>query len=381
MAGGGPGAFIGDVHRRAALLDGGVELVAGAFSSDARRSREKGRELLLDPARVYGSLDELIERERRLPAGERVDFVSVVTPNHLHFPMAAALLEAGVHVVCDKPMTFDAAEARRLKGVVERSGRVFAVTHNYTGYPMVKLARDLARGGELGRLRKVVVEYPQGWLATPLERTGVKQAAWRTDPARSGAAGCIGDLGTHAENLAEYVTGRRITELAADLTTFVDGRRLDDDGAVLVRFEGGARGVLFASQVSVGEENGLALRVYGARRGLRWRQEAPNTLQVTALDGPEETWSRGHAHVAGTSPAAARATRLPAGHPEGFCEAFANVYANVCDTIRARIRGVEPDPLALDFPTVDDGLRGMLFLDAVVASAASGEKWTRVPRE
>ena len=381
MAGGGPGAFIGDVHRRAALLDGGVELVAGAFSSDGRRSREKGRELLLDPARVYGSLDEMIERERRLPAGERVDFVSVVTPNHLHFPMAAALLEAGVHVVCDKPMTFDAAEARRLKGVVERSGLVFAVTHNYTGYPMVKLARDLARGGELGRLRKVVVEYPQGWLATPLERTGVKQAVWRTDPARSGAAGCVGDLGTHAENLAEYVTGRRITELAADLTTFVDGRRLDDDGAVLVRFEGGARGVLSASQVSVGEENGLALRVYGARRGLRWRQEAPNTLQVTALDRPEETWSRGHAHVAETSPAAARATRLPAGHPEGFCEAFANVYANVCDTIRARIRGVDPDPLALDFPTVDDGLRGMLFLEAVVASAASGEKWTRVPRE
>ena len=381
MVGGGPGAFIGDVHRRAARLDGGVELVAGAFASDGRRSREKGRELLLDPARVYGSLDELIERERTLPAGERVDFVSVVTPNHLHFPMAAALLEAGFHVVCDKPMTFDAAEARRLKGVVERSGRVFAVTHNYTGYPMVKLARDLVRQGELGRVRKVVVEYAQGWLATPLERTGVKQADWRTDPARSGAAGCIGDIGTHAENLAEYVTGRRITELAADLTTFVDGRRLDDDGNVLVRFEGGARGVLFASQVAVGEENGLALRVYGERRGLRWRQETPNTLQVTALDGPEETWSRGHAYVAGTSPAAARATRLPAGHPEAFCEAFANLYANVCDTIRARIRGVEPDPLALDFPTVDDGLRGMLFIEAVVASAGSREKWTRVPRE
>ena len=381
MVGGGPGAFIGDVHRRAARLDGGVELVAGAFASDGRRSREKGRELLLDPARVYGSLDEMIERERTLPAGERVDFVSVVTPNHLHFPMAAALLEAGFHVVCDKPMTFDAAEARRLKGMVERSGRVFAVTHNYTGYPMVKLARDLVRQGELGRVRKVVVEYPQGWLATPLERTGMKQAGWRTDPARSGAAGCIGDIGTHAENLAEYVTGQRITELAADLTTFVDGRRLDDDGNVLVRFEGGARGVLFASQVAVGEENGLALRVYGERRGLRWRQETPNTLQVTALDGPEETWSRGHGYVAETSPAAARATRLPAGHPEAFCEAFANVYANVRDTIRARIRGAEPDPLALDFPTVDDGLRGMLFIEAVVASAGSREKWTRVPRE
>lgn len=380
MAGGGPGAFIGDAHRRAALLAGGVEFVAGAFSSSAEKSRAKGRELLLDPARVYGSLAEMIEREAALPAGERVDFVAVVTPNHLHFAMAGALLEAGVHVVCDKPMTFDAAEARRLRTLVERSGRVFALTHNYTGYPMVKLARDLVRNGELGRVRKIVAEYPQGWLATPLERTGMKQAEWRTDPARSGASGCMGDVGVHAGNLAEYVAGQRITELAADLTTFVDGRRLDDDGNVLVRFEGGARGVLFASQVSVGEENGLALRVYGARRGLRWRQEAPNVLQVTSLDGPEETWSRGSGYVAGASPAAARATRLPAGHPEAFLEAFANVYANVCDTIRARIAGAEPDPLALDFPTVDDGLRGMLFIEAVVASARSAAKWTAVPR-
>ena len=380
MVGGGPGAFIGDVHRRAALLDGGVELVAGAFASDRERSQEKGRELLLDPARVYGSLDEMVARELTLPMGERVDFVSIVTPNHLHFPMASALLEAGIHVVCDKPMTFDVAEARRLKGVVERSGCVFALTHNYTGYPMVKLARDLVRKGELGRVRKIVAEYPQGWLATPLERTGMKQADWRTDPARSGAAGCIGDIGTHAENLAEYVTGLRITALAADLTTFVDGRRLDDDdGSVLVRFESGARGVLFASQVSVGEENGLAIRVYGERRGLRWRQETPNTLQVTSLDGPEETWSRGNGYVAEMSPAAARATRLPAGHPEAFYEAFANIYANACDTIRARILGEEPDPLALDFPTVDDGLRGMLFIETVVVSAGSAEKWTPMP--
>ena len=379
MVGGGPGAFIGDVHRRAALLDGGVELVAGAFASDSERAQEKGRELLLDPARVYGSLDEMIERELTLPVGKRVDFVSIVTPNHLHYPMASALLEAGIHVVCDKPMTFDVAEARRLRTRVERSGCVFALSHNYTGYPMVKLARDLVRKGELGRVRKIVVEYPQGWLATPLERTGMKQADWRTDPERSGAAGCIGDIGTHAENLAEYVTGQRITELAADLTTFVDGRRLDDDGNVLVRFDGGARGVLFASQVSVGEENGLAIRVYGARRGLRWRQEAPNTLQVTSLDGPEQTWSRGNGYVAAMSPAAARATRLPAGHPEAFFEAFANVYANACDTIRARLLGVKPDPLALDFPTVDDGLRGMLFIETVVASARSAEKWTPMP--
>ena len=379
MVGGGPGAFIGDVHRRAALLDGGVELVAGAFSSDPERSREKGRELLLDAARVYASLEEMLDRELALPAGERVDFVSIVTPNHLHFPMAGALLEAGIHVVCDKPMTFDVAEARRLKELVERSGRVFALTHNYTGYPMVKLARDLVRQGELGPVRKIVAEYPQGWLATPLERTGMKQADWRTDPARSGAAGCIGDIGTHAENLAEYVTGLRIAELAADLTTFVDGRRLDDDGNVLLRFEGGARGVLFASQVSVGEENGLAIRVYGERRGLRWRQETPNTLQVTSLDGPEETWSRGNGYVGEMSPAAARATRLPAGHPEAFFEAFASIYANACDTIRARLLGEDPDPFALDFPTVDDGLRGMLFIETVVASARSTEKWTPMP--
>ncbi len=379
MVGGGPGAFIGDVHRRAALLDGGVELVAGAFSSDRERSHEKGRELLLDPARVHGSLDEMIERELALPVGERVDFVSIVTPNHLHFPMASALLQAGIHVVCDKPMTFDVDEARRLKAQVEKSGRVFALTHNYTGYPMVKLARDLVRKGELGRVRKIVAEYPQGWLATPLERTGMKQADWRTDPARSGAAGCMGDIGTHAENLVEYVAGLRITELAADLTTFVDGRRLDDDGNVLVRFEGGARGVLFASQVSVGEENGLALRVYGERRGLRWRQETPNTLQLTSLDGPEETWSRGNGYIGEMSPAAARATRLPAGHPEAFFEAFANVYANACDTIRARILGEDPDPLALDFPTVGDGLRGMLFIETAVASARSAQKWTSMP--
>ena len=379
MVGGGSGAFIGDVHRRAALLGGGVELVAGAFSSSLRRSRAKGRELRLDPARTYGSLAALIAGERALPAGERVDFVSIVTPNHLHFPMARALLAAGVHVVCEKPMTFDAAEARRLRKLVVRSGRVFALTHNYTGYPLVKLARDLVRAGALGRVRKVVAEYAQGWLATPIERTGMRQARWRTDPRRAAAAGCFGDVGTHAAHLAEYVTGRRITALAADLTAFVPRRRLDDDASVLVRFEGGARGALLASQIAVGEANGLSLRVYGDRRGLRWRQETPDALELTALDGPQETWTRGQAGVAARSPAAARATRLPAGHPEGFLEAFANVYANTCDTIRARLAGAEPDPLALDFPTVDDGLRGMLLVEAAVRSARSARKWTRVP--
>ena len=380
MAGGGPGAFIGDVHRRAAQLDGGVELVAGAFSSSPRKSRARGSELGLDPARVYGSLEALIAGEQALPAGERVDFVSIVTPNHLHFAMARALLAAGIHVVCEKPMTFDAAEARRVRRLVTRSGCVFALTHNYTGYPLVKLARDLVRSGELGRVRKVVAEYHQGWLSTPLERTGMKQARWRTDPRRSGAAGAIGDIGTHAANLAEYVTGRRITAVAADLTTFVARRKLDDDAGVLLRFDGGARGVLSASQVAAGEENGLSLRVYGERGGLRWRQEAPDALTLTPLDGPEETWCRGQAYVAARSPAAARATRLPPGHPEGFIEAFANVYANACDTIRARLRGEQPDPLALDYPTVEDGLRGMLFIEAVVRSARSREKWTRLPR-
>ena len=380
MVGGGPGAFIGDVHRRAALLDGGVELVAGAFSPSPRKSRDKGRELLLDTARVHGSLESLIAHELTLPEGERVDFVSIVTPNHLHFPMARTLLAAGIHVVCEKPMTLDVAEARRLRTLVEDSGRVFALAHNYTGYPLVKLARDLVRSGELGRVRKVLVEYQQGWLATPLERTGMKQARWRTDPRRSGAGGCIGDIGTHAANLAEYVSGRRITALAAELTTFVTRRKVDDDASILLRFEGGARGALLASQVAVGEENGLSIRVYGERRGLRWRQETPNALQLTALDGPEETWSRGQAHVAERSPAAARATRLPSGHPEAFIEAFANVYANACDTIRARLLGEEPDPLALDFPTVEDGLRGMLFIETAVRSARSTEKWTRLPR-
>ncbi len=378
MVGGGPGAFIGEVHRRAACLDGGVELVAGAFSATARKSRRKGRELGLAPARAYGLWETMIERELARPEGERIDFVSLVTPNDLHFPIAKAFLQAGVHVVCEKPMTLNVREGRALKRAVEASGCVFALTHNYTGYPMVKLARDLVRAGELGTVRKIAVEYAQGWLATPLERTGHKQAAWRTNPRSAGASGCIGDIGTHAENLVEYITGQRMTHVCADLTTFVLRRTLDDDGAVLVRFEGGSRGVLLASQVAVGEENGLAIRVYGERKGIAWRQEEPDTLRVTSVDRPVEVWRRGHGYVADTSPAAARATRLPAGHPEGFLEAFASIYRNVCDTIRAQIQGVEPDPLALDFPTVDDGLRGMLFIDAVVKSARGSRKWTRV---
>ena len=380
MVGGGPGAFIGDVHRRAACLDGDVELVAGAFSASPSKSRRKGRELGLSRARTYDSYLDMVERERALPEDQRIDFVSVVTPNHLHCPVATAFLEAGFHVVCDKPMTLDVPEARRLKQVVTRSRRVFALTYNYTGYPIVKLARDLVRQGDLGRLRKVVVQYPQGWLSTRLEQAGLKQAEWRTDPTRSGAAGCIGDIGTHAENLAEYITGLQIVELCADLTTFVRGRRLDDDGTVLLRLQRGVRGVLLASQIAVGEENGLAIRVYGEEKGLEWHQEHPNTLTLRSQDGPLEVWSRGHGYVEARSPAAARATRLPAGHPEAFLEAFANVYRNAADTIRARRARTRPDPLARDFPTVDDGLRGMVFIETVVKSARSTRKWLKVPR-
>ena len=380
MVGGGPGAFIGDVHRRAACLDGDVELVAGAFSSSPAKSRRKGRELGLSRARSYRSYTEMVEREASLPENERIDFVSVVTPNHVHFPVARAFLEGGFHVVCDKPMTLDVPEARRLKKVVARSRRVFAVTYNYTGYPMVKLARDLVRQGVLGRLRKIVVQYPQGWLSTRLELAGHKQAAWRTDPKRSGAAGCMGDIGTHAENLAEYITGLKVVELSADLTTFVGGRPLDDDGNVLLRFQRGVRGLLYASQISVGEENGLAICVYGEEKGIEWHQEDPNVLRVKSQDGPLEVWTRGNQYVAEYSPAAARATRLPAGHPEAFLEAFANVYRNAADTIRARNVRSRPDPLALDFPTVDDGLRGMVFIDSVVRSSRSARKWFKVPK-
>lgn len=379
MVGGGPGAFIGDVHHKAAVLDGQVQLVAGAFSSDAKKSKQKGRELNIDPKRAYGSYQEMIERELELPEGERIDFVSVVTPNHVHFPVAKAFLKAGFHVICDKPMTFNVAEARELKKIVQQSKRVFALTHNYTGYPMVKLARDMVRKGKLGNIRKVVVQYPQGWLSTLLEKSDVKQAAWRTDPKRSGAAGCIGDIGTHAENLAEYVTGLRITELCADLTTFVKGRKLDDDGNVLLRLQKGAKGLLHASQISVAEENNLAIWVYGEKAGLEWHQEHPNFLYFKTPDGPEQIWKRGNDYVAAVSPAAARATRIPPGHPEAFLEAFANVYRNATDTIRASILGKKPDALALDFPNADDGLRGMLFVDTVVKSSKSKAKWTKMP--
>ena len=379
MVGGGPGAFIGNVHHKAAILDGQVELVAGAFSSDPRKSKAKGRELRLDPARAYASYGEMLEREMNLPEGKRIDFVSIVTPNHLHFSVAKAFLEAGVPVVCDKPMTFNVAEARKLQKIARKQNRFFALTHNYTGYPMVKLARDLLSRGELGVVRKIVVQYPQGWLTTARGKSRKRLSSWRMDPQRCGAAGALGDIGTHAENLAEYLTGLRIRALCADLSTFTPRQRVDDDDCILLRFENGASGILQASRVAAGERNALAIWVYGENGGLEWHQQAPNELRVTKSGGREHIWRRGNPAIDAISPTAARATRIPAGHPEGFLQAFANVYRNATDSIRARILGEKPDPLALDFPNVDDGLRGMLFVNAALKSAQSKQKWTAMP--
>jgi predicted dehydrogenase len=336
-----------------------------------------GRELLLDRKRVYGTYQQMIEGELKLPEGERIDFVSVTTPNNWHFPIARDFLNAGFHVMCEKPMTINVKEAKELQKLVKKSRLVFGLMHNYTGYPMVKLARDMVRKGELGKIRKIVVQYPQGWLATALEKTGQMQAAWRTDPKQSGGAGSMGDIGTHAENLSEYITGLKITELCADLSIFVKGRRLDDDGNILLRFNNGAKGVLHASQVSIGEENNIAIWVYGEKKGLEWHQEHPNYLYVKFPNAPEQVWKRGNPYVASKSSAAARCTRLPSGHPEAFFEAFANNYLNFADTVRAKIEGKKPSQLALDFPNVDDGLRGMQFIETVLASAKSKQKWTK----
>ncbi|MFH0989986.1 MAG: Gfo/Idh/MocA family oxidoreductase [bacterium] len=376
MIGGGPDAFIGEVHRKAARMDGGVDIVAGVFSRNAEKSHQTGQQLLLDPKRIYTSYEELIAKERQLPEGERVDFVALVTPNNSHFPIAKALLESGFHVMCEKPMTFNVDEARELQSIVQQSVKVFGLMHNYTGYPMVKLARDIVRNGELGEIRKIVVQYPQGWLSTPLEQTGNVQAVWRTDPAQSGGGGALGDIGTHGENLSEYITGLKITHVCADLTSFVPGRKLDDDCNCLLRFENGAKGLLHVSQIAIGEENNLAIWIYGTKKSLEWHQEHPNHLTLKALDGPMEVYRRGNPYIGAKSAAAARATRLPFGHPEAFIEAFANIYCNFTDTVRAALTGQTPDPLIQDFPNVNDGLRGMLFIQSVLTSATSSQKWT-----
>ncbi|AQQ71280.1 Glucose--fructose oxidoreductase precursor [Limihaloglobus sulfuriphilus] len=377
MVGGGPGAFIGEVHRKAARMDGSIELVAGAFDIDPKKSKQMGRELYLDSTRVYNNYNEMIEKELALPEDERIDFVSITTPNNWHFPIARDFLKAGFHVMCEKPMTLNVKEAKELREIVRKTRKVFGLMHNYTGYPMVKCARDMIKSGELGKIRKIVVEYPQGWLATPVEKTGNQQAGWRTDPKQSGGGGCLGDIGTHAENLAEYITGLKITDVCAELTSFVKGRKLDDDVNCIVKFSKGAKGLLHASQISVGQENSLGIWVYGEEKAIEWHQEDPNTLIVKSLNGPEQVWRRGNDYVGKTSPAAARATRVPAGHPEAFIEAFANVYCNFAQTVLARIERKKADPLITDFPNVTDGLRGMQFIETVLASAKSAQKWTK----
>lgn len=375
MVGGGRDAFIGGVHRIAAWMDGKIDLVAGAFSSNAEKSRLSGEDLSLDPARVYPSFETMATKEAKLPIGERIDFVSIVTPNHVHFPAAKAFLEAGFNIVCDKPMTFNLEEAVKLRDLVQKSGKIFALTHNYTGYPMVKEARAMVRHGDLGKILKVVAEYPQGWLLTPLDSEGQKQAAWRTNPELAGSSSCIGDIGTHAENLGRYITGLEIEELCADFTTFVEGRRLEDDGNLLIHYKGGARGVLYASQISAGEENNLAIRVYGTQASLEWHQEHPNELIVKYQDAPRRIFRRGNGYL---SDAAKRFTRLPPGHPEAFLEAFANIYREAGRAIECEVNG-KPPPDDLDFPNVQDGVAGMAFITTAVQSAKQGGAWTRMP--
>ncbi|MDP6360512.1 MAG: Gfo/Idh/MocA family oxidoreductase [Planctomycetota bacterium] len=381
MVGGGRDAFIGAVHRHAAALDGEIELVAGCFSSTADKSKASGKDLLLPDDRVYGSYQEMIEKESAHPEG--IDFVSIVTPNHVHCPDAAAFIEAGFDVVCDKPMTTTLKDSEKLCRLVKKHNAVFALTHNYTGYPMVKQAKELVNNGTLGKIRKVVVEYPQGWLATLLEKEGAKQAVWRTDPKQAGASSCIGDIGSHGENLVSYITGLEMEELCADLTTFVKGRKLDDDGNILVRYKGGARGILFASQIAVGDENNLNIRVWGTKASLQWFQENPNYLHVKYPDGPEHVWKRGNDYLCEATQAN---SRLPFGHPEAFIEAFANVYKNAARTIAAnrgllvneKGRKIKASKLEKDFPTVQDGARGVHFINKAVQSSQRGGRWVKM---
>lgn len=373
MVGGGRGAFIGSVHRMAAALDGQIELVCGAFSSDPLRSRQSGEDLYLDPKRCYESFDEMFRTEATLEDDVRMDMVSIVTPNHLHFAPAMMALDFGFHVICDKPLCLTVKEAETLAAKAKSTGLIFAVTHAYAAYPMIRQARQMIAHAALGKIRRVVVEYPQGWLSTPLESEHQKQAAWRTDPEKSGVAGAMGDIGTHAAQLAEYVSGLRITELCADLHTHVAGRRLDDDGSVLLRFNNGARGVLYASQISAGEENNLRIRVYGESGSLEWAQMEPNSLIVRWLDQPMQVYRTG---VGKLYPETIAHTRVPSGHPEGYIEAFANIYRNVAYCIQARLSGEQVDPLYEDYPGIDDGMRGMKFIEAVLKSNLTEEKWT-----
>jgi len=375
MVGGGRGAFIGNVHRMAASLDGQIELVCGAFSAEPQKSRDSGKDLMLPQERVYDNFREMMEKESALPPEIRMDFVSIVTPNHMHFEPARLALEHGFHVVVDKPMTYNLAQALELKKIVNRTGLFFCLTHTYTGYPMVKQARQTVAEGKLGKIRKVYVEYPQGWLSTFLEGSGQKQADWRTDPGRSGVAGCMGDIGTHGANLAEYVSGLEITALCADINIVVPGRKLDDDGAVLLKFTGEASGMLMATQVAAGEENNIRIRVYGEKGGLDWQQENANSLFLKWPDRPMEELRTGGP---GLDIQANQNTRIPAGHPEGYLEAFANLYRNFALCLKARAAGEPVRKEWLDFPGVEEGIRGMSFIEKVIESGKSRKKWIKM---
>lgn len=375
MIGGGTGSFIGNVHRMVAAIDGQIELVCGAFSSNPSTSKSSGKALLLPEDRAYGSFEEMILKEKELDAKTRMDFVAVVTPNFMHFAPVKMALENGFHVVCDKPVSFNLEEAIELKKIIEKSGMEFALTHNYTEYPMVKQAKKLIEDGVLGNLRKIIVEYSQGWLATKLEDSGQKQAAWRVDPKRSGAGGAIGDIGTHAENLAEYISGLKITELCADLTTFVEGRLLDDDANILLHFEGGAKGILHTSQICVGEENNLNIRIYGEKAGIEWHQQEPNSLRVTYLDKPYEVHRTGSAGISDYSNGV---TRIPAGHPEGYLEAFGTIYKKFATVLQKLEAGETPTTEDYDYPGIEEGIRGMLFIDKVIESSNAGQQWVKM---
>lgn len=374
MVGGGRGAFIGAVHRMAANLDGKIELVAGAFSSDPKKSKLSGQDFHLDPSRVYASYEEMAKAEAALPVGERIDFVSIVVRNNMHFAVAKCFLEHGFNVICDKPMTFTLKEGRQLKKIVEKSGKIFALTHNYTGYPMVKEARDMVSKGKLGRILKIVTEYPQGYSVGEItKKVSGAIDSWRADPAVAGISNCMGDIGTHAENLGRYITGLEIDELCAELTAFIPGRELDDDGNILLRYKGGAKGILYASQISGGDENNLNIRIYGEKASLEWHQEDPNELIVKYADKPRQTYRRGNDYLC---KAAQENTRTPFGHPEAFIEAFANVYLAAAKAIAAEVEG-KKIPKNLDFPNVDDGLEGMAFIESAVKSSKSKSKWTK----
>ncbi len=379
MIGGGEGAFIGKIHREAVRMDGGVDVVAGIFNRDPAQNARMGEALGIAPSRLYGTWEGAIAGEAALPPTERADFFAICTPNHLHYEQSKAALKAGFHVMCEKPMTLTVAEAKEVAALVRKTRRVFGLMHTYVGYPMVKLARDLIRRGDLGRICKVTVEYCQGSFrkmdfSQPLD----KRNKWKMDPRCSGISCCMGDIGVHAANLVETVTGLEIRSVLADLSSFVAPRGLDDDGNVLLRLEGGARGVLTASKIATGEENGLRLRVYGEKKGLVWKQERPNELLVRAQREPAQTWKRNNPYVREVSEASARASRPPAGHPEGYIEGFANHYLNFCEAIRELDAGRRPSAAALDFPNERDGVRGMRFIEAVVASSRAGGRWTRV---